>query len=132
MASVIRDQIPGTLALSIILDRARTYLIRARGHKQLAQLHRRKYASTHYGYHKGRMDNHEFFARHHRCLARSLLVEAEAMKKDTLACGDLKGQHGARLLDGASFIFWPQYKREISQFKGDLWLGEKDARRKSV
>lgn len=132
MASVIKDTIPPTLALSIVIDRARTYLLRARGHKQLAQAHARLYKRRPNNYHKGRFNAHTHFAREHRRLARQLLQEAERIKAENEFRPFSPGNMGARLLDGASFPFWPQYKIEMRQFGGDAWLGGYDARREPV
>ena len=129
MASVIRDKIPGALALSVILDRARTYLLRARGHKQCAQRWASRLAREPSGYAKGRVDNHVYFAREHRMMARSLLIEAERIRLENLDKPPSAARHGARLLAGATFTFWPQYGREMLQFGGDLWLEDNDARR---
>lgn len=129
VASSIKDTIPGELALSCIIDRARTYLVRARFHKQQEQLHIIRASNHRSSWHQYQAENHRFFAKLNRRYARLALDEAERIGADEPSYNGSRPWRGARILNGADFLFWPQYLRERTRYSGDTWLGERDARR---
>jgi hypothetical protein len=111
---------PTRVALAVVIDRARTYLLRARVHKQNYERARIQANGTGSDVILATATREAMLAQCNRLQARYMLVEAELMSRDRRYYVP-PGAKGASDLDGKNFQLWPQYPYECPP-KEDIWL----------
>lgn len=110
---------PARVALSVVLDRARTYLLRARLYKQRYEQAKLMHQALKCDKSFDDMSTYRFHAMLSRAQAKNMLIEAEFMAKDPRTYVPPTAR-GASDLDGANFRHWPQYPCECPPEK-DIW-----------
>jgi hypothetical protein len=111
---------PARVALAVVVDRARTYLLRARVHKQNYERARMQANETGSNALLSIAVREAMLAQCNRLQARYMLIEAELMSRDRRSYVP-PGARGASDLNGKGFMYWPQYPYECPP-KEDIWL----------